>query len=371
MKLKLNKDMKTVALLGAISSFIWIVCRGAIIHPDSWSYMAAIDTVFSGTPDWFRTPVYPAFLASMKWLFGDGYLWAVIVVQHIVFLCSAVCLFRLCQKTFHSDKITFWISLFYAVFPFISSLNSYIVTESFSISGMVFLLFLSLRLREEGKWWDAILLTLLLVFLLLLKPALVYLVPLLFVLWTYTFFIKGNRVRALMGIAGVIVAGACLFSYMQSFKRHYGVLSSSVVSTLNNYHIARRYGLLKPELIDDPAVRADLENNIIVNGDRPENVYLLYEEAVQMTKEHSIPAINHAVSTCMRHSPKESIKALIYRLFSSADDPLLVKYIDQSQWGHLFCFHVSTLYLFLLVYTILLLFWFFVHRTIPWFTALI
>jgi len=334
--------------------------------------MAAAETVFRGTPDWFRTPVYPAFLASLKWIFGEGlYLWAAIIIQHLVFLCSVVCLYRICQKVIPNDSISFWITFFYAVYPYISSLNSYIVTESFSISGTVFLLFLALRLKEYGMWKDALLSMFQLAFLLLLKPALVYLVPLLIVLWGYTFFIKGKRRNALLGIAGVIIAGLCLVSYMQAFKKHYGVFSTSVVSTLNNYHIARTYGLLKPELIEDPSVRADLEKSIEINGECPKDIYLLYNEAVQMVQDHSMQTIGHVVSTCMRYSPMNSLKALISRLYSSADDPLLVKGIDASQWGHLLCFHISTLYLFLLIYTILLVLWFVRHRSIPWFTALI
>ena len=372
MRLKLNKDLRMVLILGGISSIIWIVFRGPIIHPDSWSYIAAIDSVFNGVPDWFRTPVYPTFLALLKWVFGENlYLWATIVIQHLVFLCSVVCLFRLCQKAINSDTISFWITLFYAVYPYISSLNSYIVTESFSISGTVFLLFLALRLKENGMWKDALLLMTQLAFLLLLKPALVYLVPLLIVLWVYTFFMEGKRKSALLGIAGVIVAGFCLVSYMQVFKKQYGVFSASVVSTLNNYHIARTYGLLKPELIENPAVRADLEKSIEINGECPKDIYLLYNEAVQMVQDHSMQTIGHEVSICMRYSPINSLKALIFRLYSSADDPLLVKGIDASQWGHLLCFHISTLYLFLLIYTILLVLWFIRRRSIPWFTALI
>lgn len=334
--------------------------------------MAAAETVFNGIPDWFRTPVYPTLLASLKWIFGEGlYLWAAIIIQHLVFLCSVVCLYRICQIAIPNDSISFWITFFYAVYPYISSLNSYIVTESFSISGSIFLIYLAQRLKEEGKWRDALLFALQLVVLLLLKPAVVYLVPLFIVLWGYTFFIKGKKRNALLGVAGVIIAGLCLVFYMQAFKKQYGVFSTSVVSTLNNYHIARTYGLLKPELIEDPAVRADLEKSIEINGECPKDIYLLYNEAVQMVQDHSMQTIGHEVSSCMRYSPLNSLKALISRLYSSADDPLLVKGIDASQWGHLFCFHISTLYLFLVIYTILLILWFVRLRSIPWLTALI
>lgn len=372
MRLRLNKDINTILLLGGISSLLWIVLRGAIIHEDTPSYIEAAGTVFDGTVDLFRTPGYPAFLAFMKWIFGErAYLLASITIQHLVFLGSAACLFDLIKKVVRSNGISFWMTLFYVLYPFITSLNSYILTESFSVSGTVFLLALTTKMKDKGRWIDALSFTLLLAFLLLLKPAVVYMIPVFLVIWGYTLFLKGKWRCALMGMAGVFIAAGCLLSHMSAFKKEYGIFSPSAVSTLNNYHIARQYGLLKPELIDHPGIRTDLENSIKANGERPDNFILLFQEARHMILDHTLPAVSDAVSACNKAQPAKFLTAVASRLYYAADDPLLVSYVYKSRMGHLLCFHISSLFLFLIIYTVLLIIWVIRHKQIPWFTALL
>lgn len=372
MKPRLNKNLTTLLLLGGISSLLWIVLRGVILHEDSPSYIEAAGNVFSGTVDLYRTPGYPAFLAIMRWLLGERvYLLASIIIQHLVFLGSAACLFNLMKRVIGSDVISFWVSLFYVLYPFIASLNNYILAESFSMSGTVFLIALALRMKENGNWMDALSFTLLLTYLLLLKPAVVYLIPIFLVMWGYTLLLKGKWKNALMGMAGVVVATACLLSYMNAFKKEYGLFSPSAVSTLNNYHIARQYGLLKPELIDHPGIRADLEKSMEANGERPDNFILLFQEARHMILDHSLPAVNEAVSACNRAQPVKVLTALASRLYYAADDPLLVSYVYKSRMGHLLCFHMSSLFLFLIIYTVLLIIWVVRRKQIPWFTSLL
>ena len=218
---------------------------------------------------------------------------------------------------------------------------------------------------------DAILFTLQLIFLLMLKPALIFLAPVFLVIWTYTLFLKGKRKNAIWGIAGTIIGSSCLLSYSLAYEKEYGIFSPSVVSTLNNYHIGRRNGLLKPGLIKDPGMRSDLEKSIEANGDCPEDLFLIFREAREMINAHSLPTVHAEVKACRRHSPVRTIKALFSRLYLSTEDPAFGSCLFKSKWAHLFSFHVSTLYLFLLLYSFLLARWIVSRRSIPWFTSLL
>lgn len=372
MKPRLNKDPKTLLLLGGISSLLWIVLRGVIIHADSPSYIEAAGVVMQGGIDLLRTPAYPFFLGILHAVFGAGiYLYAAIILQHAVFLGSACCLFRMTERLTSSRNTAFYLTLFYVLYPFVTSLNNYILTESFSISGVMFLLYLAFRLHERFRWPDALLFPLLASWLLLLKPALIFIIPVFLVFWAGLLFGGVSRKSILAGLAGTLVAAGCLLGYMAVFKHEYGVFSASSVNTLNQYHIARMYGLLDPSRIEDPGVREDLEKSIEEHGQRPDDFILLFQEAYHMIQDHTLPVVSREVAACTRQQPVQVLLATGSRLYAAADDPLLVSYVHKSRLGHLFSFHISTLFLFLVIYTLLLVRWMIRNRSIPWLTALL
>lgn len=376
MKPRLDKNIQTILVLGGINSLFWVVFRGVILHPDSPSYIDAAQTALSGNIDLMRTPGYPAFLGILEWIFGEKrYLCATIVCQHIVFLLSSLCLFKLAQGLTTSKRIPFILALFYVVFPYISSLNNYILTEGLSVSGTTILIYLAFQLKERGNWMIGLGFCLLLAFLLLLKPALIFMIPVFLVVWGYTAFLPGKRKNAFIGIAGVILAAGCLLGYMHSFEKKYGLFTASAVSTLNRYHIVRQYGILRLELIENERVRSTLEKSIEANGNRPDDYVLLFQEGYHMILDHSLSEIDHAISFCTKKQPISTLKALISRLYYAADDPMLVTYefreFYKKRFGHLFSFHLSTLFLFLFLYTVLLARWLFTRKCVPWGSSLL
>lgn len=373
MKPRLDKNIQTILVLGGINSLFWVVFRGVIMHADSASFIEAADVVIKGDIDSMRTPGYPFFLGCLKALFGTQlYLYAVILVQHLVFLLSAACLYRLAERIIsQSSSIPFYLTLIYILHPFIASWNNYIVPESFSISGTAFLVYLTVNLRDSAKWKTGLLSGLVLTWLLLLKPAMIFLLPLLALLWICTSFAKAYRKNALIGMVAVAVGACCILCYMDSFKKQYGIFSTSYVGTLNQYHIARKYGILNPVYVTDSGIRTDLQKSIETAGDRPDDYRFLFHEAEHMISVHSLPSVHAAIAHCNRQQPGKAIRAIVGRLYEAANDPLLVSHVYKSRYGQLFCFHVSSLFFFLVIYTALLCIWIVRTRKIPWITVLL
>ncbi len=361
----------TVLISGGLCSIFWILYKGPIIHYDTPSFFLAVDTVMHGGVDLLRTWSYPAFLGLMKLLFGYRlYLWVIILVQHLVFLASSLLLLKMLDETVSSRTIPLYVTLFYVLFPYITFINNHIIAESFSISGIVFLLFLIRRLKTHARWSDGAWTGLLTTWLLLLKPILVFLIPILYVLWGFLAFKAPHRKGAVIGLLAVTFASVCLLLYMDAYKKKFGIFAPSSVETVNQYFIARQYGILDPDLIGHEGIRQDLLRGYEEHGLVVENLDTIFKEAFHVTENYPLPDIQQAVEDCTRQHPGAVRKTMAIRLYKSAETPLLVPLITSST-GHLFCFHISNLYLFLVIYSFILLWWIVRKKTIPWFTALL
>lgn len=90
---------------------------------DTPTYVNAWSTLLDGHIDKWRTPSYPIFLGIMKTIFGDNYLYFVVLVQHLVFLVSVRYFYLLTRCTVTNDKISFFITLFYALYPCVATYN--------------------------------------------------------------------------------------------------------------------------------------------------------------------------------------------------------------------------------------------------------
>ena len=373
MRPRLSKDLKTVYVFAVLCSLLLIAGFGVCEIYDSFSYIDAWDSLSEGRLDALRTPVYPVFLHVLSVLFGlRHYLLAAICFQHLFFLVSLGSFYRLAERFCTSHETVFWLSLVYGVLPAITSWNNCILTESLALSGTVILLEAVFRTKEKPTVLRAVFVALLLTLLLLLRPIFIYIIPV-FIVYSVALQIgrKGRKGGWYIG-AGVLLSSLCFILYMNEYKKEYGIFSSSNVSIINQYYIARQNNLIDTTAIRDEGLKADIGQYFLRHGEKVEDLSLVWEEAQEIVTRHRLDVIRESLETTARGNLVETARSVKNRFVSSAQKPLWFSPIWRiSVCFYTFGFYLNTLYLFLLLYTLFLLYRIFKNKSLPWDTLLL
>ena len=363
-QVKKNKDLAIIYACAIASSIILILGWGVQETFDSSTYISAWDSFANGKIDMLRTPVYPVFLGVMKIIFGEQFFcMGAICMQHIIFLFSLRYFYRLALTITNSGKIALWITLFYGVFSCITTWNNFILTESFAISGIVFILYLVQQLSEKRSFIYALHFTILLSLLVLLRPALVYMLPVLGVTWILMAIKNRKRNIALSGVLSVAIASLSLLAYMKAFEKEYGIFASSSINTINQVCIAHDYDLLNAEVIEDPQLRKDIID--------PQFKKDILEH--RLWDRYDLKTINGAIMASNKSQPMKYIQKCFGRLYRSAQLSFFYIYTDIpgiSTLLDIVGFNFNTIYLFLIIYTIIVLYWTLKKRKLPLISAL-
>lgn len=147
---KMNgKKYELLMLLLILSSHIFFLktTYKPYIFPDSSSYMHPQWKMFFGILPKFwtfgRTPVYPVFIAVVRFLFGEEkYLLAVVGIQEAFCFVSLFFLFRTLKMITSNRRVISLITLAYGCSPAVLSWNYCILTESLALSMCVIYVFL-------------------------------------------------------------------------------------------------------------------------------------------------------------------------------------------------------------------------------------
>ena len=371
MRLFNNKDLKIILVFSTLLSVLLIAVYGVINYYDSTSYIDAWNSLKEGRLDSLRTPVYPVFLHVMSVIFGQRFfLFGAICVQHLVFIVSLYYFYKLLAFFFDSKKTMFWLTLIYGCLPTISSWNNCILTESLAISGTVFLLFSAFKTYENPSLFNGVLLTVILLFLLFLRPIFIYIIPVFIVIFLILLLSRDreNKKGALtIGASVLITAIACIF-YMREFKKEYGIFATSSVSVVNQYCLSRKYGLIDPKLIKDESIRSDIEAFILANGEEDVDLPIIWDESLELFQNYKLDVLQKNIRESSGHDLIAIARSIKSRLMSSGEKPLFFTPMWISIISILctaFGIYLSTLYLFLLLFTFFLVIWIIKQRTIP------
>ena len=331
--MKVSKDLKTIYVITIVNIFLYMVIGGASTHCDTFSYLHAWETLKTGHIDALRTPVYPIYLGLFKEVFAEYYITPASIGQHLLFLYSIYCFYIILHCIGFKKKTIFWTTAVYATLPGIFTWGAILLTESLTMSLSVIYAYVMFKLKERFSYTMTILNVLILVVLLLLRPAMVYLLPIAFLLWLIAIYRKSVRKQAVAGVLGVMIAMLSLFSYMHVYKHSYGIFATSYVGTYNNFFCSRWHGLLHPEEIKNDSIRADLQKSIDNNGLfcvafnpiywRGDNVYPLWEETNYALKTYNYCEIEDILWLSMKNHPLGHIASVIYRANWAAKMPLL------------------------------------------------
>jgi len=365
--MKLNNDLKIIYAIALFEAIVLILGPGPkfIDDCDTPSYIDAWDSFTNGTIDLLRTPVYPAFLGLLKNILGQPlYMWIAILIQHFIFFLSIGILYKLIRLFAGSSRIAFWITLFYSSYPGFTFTNNWGLTQSFALSGCVFIIYLTLLLCKQPTIWRGGLFTFMLLFLLFLRPGLVYFLPVFFLSWVLYLF--KNKRTGVIGLVGVVIAALTVFFYMKAFERQYGLFTFTGITVKNQFTIARDAGFF------------DSSSDLVRDYDKTyEEIYPKEHNWSMVDKvyysKHKITDVYDSINNAFRKDPIRWVAFCYDRLYRSAQEPLSglcqIKYKEKKLdiVGPM----VNTIYLFVFFYSILLIYWIIKRKMVPWLSLLL
>ena len=333
--------------------------------PDTFTNLDAMETLAAGHLDIMRTPVYPLFLLLCKSIFGTAHFKeGAVVLQHIFFLVSIYYLWR----TFKLAGLRQWVqALLLAVYAFMPGINvwsCHILPENFAIVGMVMFTYCVVRLWHEPRVSTAAWFLVWLVLLIYLRPASIYLLPVMGVAWLL--FLWSRRHRAyVVALAGTLLASLSVLGYMWAYEHEYKVFAMSNVGIVNRYYMLRNGAAIDTTLIADPALRARVVASFAKWGNPPAEPVNAYE-AFPFCREYGVPAVLQVVQANEAAHRGKLLRMLARRAEESSSCKL---YVSELRTMSRICKVVSpdmnAMYAVVLCYAVVLLWWICRYRRVP------
>lgn len=297
----------------AILEFIITFCLygGPIYTPDSQSYINATK-VLIGIPDIGRTPVYPATIGIMHYIFGSYRDVAVVILQFSIFMISAKYLYKLGNQFIRNNKIVFSIVAIYILYPGIQNFTLYILTETFAVSGMIFFCWSLVRnIDRKITIADIIIQNLWLTMLIFLRPIFVCLIPIVFIYYSVILWKNNIPIKyKLVAFLSPIIVICLLLGYKNIITNRYGIKSISSVTTINNYFSIRYMCMTEPQLANDANLRQCLE------GFKNKDIYrsdIVWDEIKEINQSVDISKFEEYVNAVIHKHPLKYIYGLMMR----------------------------------------------------------
>lgn len=246
----------------AVGSILLLSCN---LHPsaDTETYVDAwLNSWSKGEMDSFRTPIYPYYIGFMMTLSREYFMLLSAIGQHIIFIISLYYLKRLLFWFTNKHALINIAILAFAIF--VIRWHSFIITESFAISGIIFLFYCLFSFYRSGGRSYLFLSIVWLLFLVFLRPAFLYLFPVCFLAYGLSYVRKIKN--ALFGLLGVLIVGLIDMGYCKCFEEKYGFFLPSIVSIENGFQIAVVEGVMSPDYANDEDVREYLRTISVFEG---------------------------------------------------------------------------------------------------------
>lgn len=319
--MKISKDKFTILyLISAAEMIIFLLLMPLIGREpsDTVTYFSAFDTLCSGRLDSFRTPLYPLFVGSLRMVFGAtvGRICAVLI-QIAVFLLSIKWFRKLAEALSGNLTVAFWLTAIYALYPGPLTLNSCLLTESFALSGMTALLWLTYKAYARADAKAALGASGVLILLIFLRPAFIFLPFVFGFFWLIVLWGKQTRREALISIVGAAISIVALGLYSLEIKRLYNVMAPSTVSSCNNYFTIRGANLVTSSPTTNPQLNASIDSILAVRP-MPGTVDETWTEIQSLRRAASATDVADFVSATMTSAPKECMSFILTERLAQA-----------------------------------------------------
>lgn len=376
MKIKDLFNIKTIYILATIHCIILFVHCGRQWYSDTLSYIAAWDVISNFQIDMWRTPVYPLFLGIIQFIFGpEHYLLYGTIIQHIVFLISIYYFHQLATDLIKSQTIALSATAFYALYPCIATWNCYMITEPFAIYGTIFMLYCGYRAYQKDSYTYILGYAFWTLFLVFLRPAQVYILPVFFVGWLLLLYKKNNLKKVVYGgLATVLTTSILLLCYSFCYQNKFGIISPSGIGVINKYYISRMEGILKPEYTNNEGLKHYLQKTINEHGQKYSNGtdHDLYMETEEAIYTYGLKEVSDLVKNTEMNNIDLLLKGTIQRFHKAANDKVFETYLHK--WRNvtdIFGINIKVIYWILIFYPFFILGWIIMNRQTPWFTIIL
>ena len=207
-----------------------------VVGGDTISYTLEYDHAF-------RTPVYPYFAKIIALFSGreqDAWFAAITIAQRVIFFASVPLFYALVKRLAKNKTAINIATLLYGLSPALLSWNILPLTESISIVETVALLFFTVRYLQEHRKSDALLSGVVVLVMVMTRPAAIYLLAVWVLFWAAQVIIakrhqlSKKRMAAIKsGLIGATIALGGVFAYACINWAYYGHFGISTVSYIN------------------------------------------------------------------------------------------------------------------------------------------
>jgi hypothetical protein len=223
---------------------------------DTWSYFTAADELLRCEIDVYRTPSYPALIALAKLISRNNFVSIIGVLQIVGSLSSIIVLKKMAERLEISRNIIKTILAIFIIAPIILKVNITIITESFAVSGSIWLFYFIVNwCYGERTWKDMIIIIIISLFLLFLRPSFLYLLIVFAVITLIALVLKQYKKVAQMSLC-VIILSSFMLGYCTIIKSKIDVFIPSTVSIFNDRIIALDNGFLRSENVTNPVIKS-------------------------------------------------------------------------------------------------------------------
>lgn len=357
--MSLNKVEKRLLLYSVLNSIVWILLGGVDVCGDSPTYTDAFGSLLNNRLDINRTPVYPIYLGILQYIIGSKFCEiATVIGQYFIYCISVIYFYRISIYFIQSPKVSFVLSLIYIFSPGLYGWNNAILTETFAITGMVFFLYCAIALFERTTLTNLTAFSFWAIFLNMLRPSFIYLIPLFGFFWFLVLFIKEKRKNAVCGLLGIICVTSLFVFYLVEYNKEYGVYSPSCVSYVNRYYIARQNGLIEANNASDPDIKKTIDTNIKERGLYCEDGLGIYNEAKEIISVYGLKKFGDLLDSSIKTHPSQYIKTLGLQIYKAGDYNILSgdSHVVHKLFNYMFGIHIHHVYLLLLLYLLFLLY---------------
>lgn len=338
------------------------------ISIDTPTYIEAWSSLVDGHLDKLRTPVYPLFLGISKAIFSDNYLYYVVGIQHLVFLVSIRYFYLLMQEIITSKKILYSLTFFYALYPCVATYNCCIATETFANAGTIFLLYSIIKLYKTSKFSFGIYSFFWLFFLIFLRPAVVYLLPVTIVGWCIV-AIDGKsflNTSVVCGIAVSVIVSFFLIAYMAMFKSYYGIFTPSAISINNKYAIAKAANVIDMNIWGNDELLACQVDESCVNA--------IGVETENITNTIGLKAFSDLVNQSIKQNKGKYVKRLWQNVRNASEDYLFEPSYQTGIIGvisNMMGIKINSLFILFLIYAVILIRWMHGQKKMAFFSCML
>lgn len=257
----IRSDLFFILFAAAAFRIVYYFClKPTYNYWDSITYLVYNANIFHGETDAWRTPLYPAFLKLIA-LFGESpNHMSVIIAQGIISFVSIVFFWLIAKEIFRNRAVINVSTVLYAIMPAIIDFDLCILTESLSISFIVFIVWFFVRLLKKPTVGKAVFFSFFIFLSIMLRPSYISLLAVIAVFWlAWTIRIKEKRHIPIAGLVSTIICVLLIFGYSNLNYRSTGCNSLTLSSTLNQFDIVVNSGIYKDG--NDQKIIDTIDNN--------------------------------------------------------------------------------------------------------------